>query len=104
MVEGDAPPPAGAAVRVEIRDISVADAMAPVVASASGQVALSAAGDSPAIARVTLEIDRVPDIGTVWAHVDVDGDGSVSVGDFITSGWCRKTGGASRPSRRASRI
>ena len=41
-------------------------------------------GDSPAIARVTLEIDRVPDIGTVWAHVDVDGDGSVSIGDFIT--------------------
>jgi hypothetical protein len=27
----------------------------------------------------------MPVVGTIWAHVDVDGDGSVTPGDFITT-------------------
>ncbi|HEX2221327.1 MAG TPA: hypothetical protein VHK06_02265 [Candidatus Limnocylindria bacterium] len=79
-VEGQERPPAGSPVRVELRDTSYADAPAVTLASGTGRVA----DDGDALARVELEVDRVPDGTTVWAHVDVDGDGRVSSGDFIT--------------------
>jgi uncharacterized lipoprotein YbaY len=77
--EGQERPPAGSPVRVELRDTSYADAPAVTLASGTAQVT-----DGDPFARVELEVDRVPDGTTVWAHVDVDGDGRVSSGDFIT--------------------
>ena len=72
-------PPPGTPLRVEIRDTSYADAAARLVASQTTTV--------PATGQpitVSIKLDRVPDGCTVWAHADVDGDGRVSSGDFIT--------------------
>ena len=33
---------------------------------------------------MTLEVATVPDGTTLWAHIDVDRDGRVSKGDFVT--------------------
>jgi uncharacterized lipoprotein YbaY len=78
--DGPERPPAGASVHVELRDTSYADAPAVTLASASGEA--TEAGEP--LASVALEVDEVPDGTTVWAHVDVDGDGRVSPGDYIT--------------------
>ena len=75
-------PPLGSPIRIEARDTSYEDAPAEVVGRASGEVRgeLGAWLDS-----VEISIERMPVVGTIWAHVDVDGDGSVSPGDFITT-------------------
>ena len=78
---GDAPP-AGTPVHVELRDTSMADAPATVLASADGVVAEQS---GRVLATVQLPEAAAPaGRATLWAHADVDGDAQVSVGDFIT--------------------
>ncbi len=81
--EGEERPPEGAPVHVEVRDTTYIDTIAPLVAEMSGAV------ESDRGARLgAVQLDVPPDAPselTVFAHVDVDGDGGVSVGDFITT-------------------
>jgi hypothetical protein len=86
VVEGLDRPPVGAPLRLDVRDTSLADVEAPLVAETRAEVA---AGESSRLQSVELEI---PDASvdprgrlTVFAHVDVDGDGALSPGDFITT-------------------
>jgi uncharacterized lipoprotein YbaY len=75
------PLPAGSSVRVEARDTSLADA--PAVMLKRVDVAVPKAGRTTSVS-VPIELPAVPDGTTVWAHVDVDRDGRVSKGDFVT--------------------
>lgn len=75
-------PPAGSPVRVELRDVSLADAASVTVAAAEGHV--GAAPGQP-LATVELTVADVPRDSTVWALVDVDRDGRTSKGDFLTT-------------------
>lgn len=82
-VEGAERPPDGVPVHVEVRDTTYVDTIAPLVAETTGTV------ESNSGARLgSVQLDVAPDAPqelTVFAHVDVDGDGSVSAGDFITT-------------------
>jgi len=80
-VAGDERPPEDSLVRVEVRDTSLADAPAVTLGSASGRVR----GQGSWLETVEVEVDDVPDGCTVFAHVDVDGDGRVSSGDYLTT-------------------
>jgi hypothetical protein len=81
-VEGDERPAAGAPIHVEVRDTSLADAPAQTVGAADDVVR----GESGRwLDTVELNVPRLPAHSTVWAHVDVDRDGRVSRGDFITT-------------------
>jgi uncharacterized lipoprotein YbaY len=77
---GELPPP-GTPVHVELRDTSVADAAAVVVASADTVVA----GTGPQLATVRLPAAHASSRLTVWAHADVTRSGDVSVGDYVTT-------------------
>ena len=80
--EGNQRPPLGAPIRVEARDTSLADAPSETVGAADSEVR----GQSGSwLDTVELEVPRLPSQCTVWAHVDVDRDGRVSRGDFITT-------------------
>jgi uncharacterized lipoprotein YbaY len=86
VVEGLDRPPVGAPLRLEVRDTSLADVEAPLVAETRAEVA---AGQSSRLQTVELEI---PDASvdprgrlTVFAHVDVDADDALGAGDFITT-------------------
>lgn len=80
-VTGDRRPPADSILRVEVRDTSFADAPAVTLGSATGRVR----GRGSWLDTVEVEVDDVPDGCTVFAHVDVDGDGGVSAGDYLTT-------------------
>jgi len=90
VVEGTERPPAGAPMVVQVLDTTYADAPAQVVAHTSAHVA-SDEGET----LQTVEIAFTP-TGTadyrVRAHVDVDGDGAVSLGDFVTTAAYPATG------------
>jgi hypothetical protein len=86
VVEGQDRPPAGAPLRLEVRDTTMADTEAPLIAETRSSVA---GEQSSWLQNVELE---VPDASvdprgrlTAFAHVDVDGDGALSPGDFITT-------------------
>ena len=82
-IEGEERPPPGARLRVEVRDTTYADTLAPLVAETSGEVE---SDRSPRLGTVQLEVrDDAPSELTIFAHVDVDGDGAISAGDFITT-------------------
>lgn len=75
-------PPPGTRVHVELRDTSLADAPAQVLASADAVV-----GDQEGARLATVELPA-PDASqglTVWAHADLTGSGDVTVGDFLTT-------------------
>jgi hypothetical protein len=72
-------PPAGAAVIVQVRDTSLQDVAATTLAEGRGIVA-----SAGVLASVDLELEDGPGERTIWAHVDVDGDGRVGPGDLIT--------------------
>jgi hypothetical protein len=73
--------PPGTPLKVEVRDTSMQDVAAIALKQVHARV--PKANHTTAI-RVTLDVDRVPEGATVWAHLDVDGDGRVSKGDFVT--------------------
>ena len=79
-VAGDARPPEDAIVRVEIRDTALADARAVTLGTGHGRVR----GRGSWLETVEVEVDELPDGSTAFAHVDVDDDGRVSSGDFLT--------------------
>ena len=86
VVEGLDRPPVGAPLRLEVRDTALADVESPLVAETRAEVA---AGESSTLQSVELEI---PDASvdprgrlTAFVHVDVDADGALSPGDFITT-------------------
>src|SRR5205807_3771397 len=74
-------PPSGSPLRVEIRDVGLADAKATVVGRADA--ALRPLGRH--LATVSIDVAHLPRHTTIWAHVDVDRDGRVSAGDYITT-------------------
>jgi len=65
---------------VELRDTSLADAPAVPIK----QVRSSVARGRVKPLRVTIDPGSIPDGTTVWVHLDVDRDGRVSPGDYIT--------------------
>jgi hypothetical protein len=76
-------PPEGVPVRVEVRDTTFIDEAAPLVAESSGSVEPEG---GTRLGAVQLEVPPgAPSELTVFAHVDVDGDGAISAGDFITT-------------------
>jgi hypothetical protein len=82
VARGEAPP-AGSAVRVEIRDAGLQDAGAATVAEAGTRTRHCEEGEPFAAATVELPANRGSN-AIVWVHVDVDGSGDVTVGDYIT--------------------
>lgn len=78
-------PPAGAPIVVQVRDTSLEDVEAPLVAEALGVVTEMR---SSLLAAIELDIPTAsldPRTRlTVFAHVDVDRTGAISGGDFIT--------------------
>lgn len=81
FVEGQVRPPVGASIIVQVRDTSRQDAPATVLGEARGTVR-EGPGSRLGSAEVSVSATGVE--STVWAHVDVDGDGRVSKGDFVT--------------------
>ncbi len=79
--EGGERPPAGVPVRIEARDISLADAEPDAVGQAQGEVV---AGNGSRLASIPITVVRHPATGTIWVHVDCDRNGRVSKGDLIT--------------------
>jgi uncharacterized lipoprotein YbaY len=74
-------PPVGAPLHVRVLDTSYADAPARVLAEVSTEIEAAAQ---------EIDVDfsppsRGPDEQRVFAHVDVDRDGAVSAGDFLTT-------------------
>jgi uncharacterized lipoprotein YbaY len=81
LVQGS-PPKAASPVRVQLRDTSLVDAPSIVIAELRTTIKDNLA--SP-LASVQFDIASVPRGTTVWAHVDMDDDGKVSAGDYITT-------------------
>lgn len=81
-VSGSERPAAGLPVRVEVRDTTFEDAPAPTIASATGRVRDDSRG---ILERLELDVEALPDSAIVWVHIDVDGDGRLSIGDFVTT-------------------
>ena len=77
---GEAFPP-GSPLKVELRDTSMQDVAAIVVKQVHASVPKA---DRTTEVPVTLEVATVPDGTTLWALVDVDRDGRVNKGDFVT--------------------
>lgn len=75
------PPETGTPVHVEVRDTSLADAPSVTLGRAEGEVR----GRDGWLETLELEADEAPPGTTVWVHVDADGDGRVSSGDFLTT-------------------
>jgi uncharacterized lipoprotein YbaY len=81
-IDGDRRPPVGSPVRVEVRDTSLADAPSITVGAAEGQVRGQLGSW---LETVEVETQDLPPQSTVWVLVDVDRDGRVSRGDFVTT-------------------
>ncbi|KRA54930.1 hypothetical protein ASD77_10240 [Pseudoxanthomonas sp. Root65] len=77
--DGTALPP-GSALKVEVRDGSWADGPARVLHRMETRTPADAA-----LFRVELRLDALASGAIVWVHLDADGDGKVSVGDYITT-------------------
>lgn len=75
------PLPSGSTVNVEVRDTSLADAPAVTLRKASVDVPHTGRTNT---VKMPVELTTVPDGTTVWAHVDVDGDRRVSLGDYVS--------------------
>lgn len=73
--------PPGSSLNVQIRDTSLADAPAVVLQRVTATVPRTG---RTATMILPVELASVPDGTTVWAHVDVDRDGRVSSGDFVS--------------------
>ena len=82
MSEGAERPPAESPVLVQVIDATYADAPGRLVAEATGRV-LSDGGGTLYTVEIEAELQGSNDY-RVRAHVDVDGDGAVSPGDFVS--------------------
>lgn len=83
-LDGAATPIEVAALRITLRDVSRADASAPVVAEAELR---SQTMDATAAVGFRLAVPADLDPGASYelaAHADVDGSGDVTVGDYLT--------------------
>jgi uncharacterized lipoprotein YbaY len=78
---GGEPLPPGSPVRVELRDTSFADA--PAVLAKRVERTVPKTGRTTSVS-VPIDVAKVPEGSTVWAHIDVDRDGRVSKGDLIS--------------------
>jgi hypothetical protein len=78
---GGEPLPAGSPIILELRDTSFADAPAQTLHRLNARV--PAAGNAVSVPMKTA-LAGVPAGTTLWVHVDSDGDGRVSRGDFVT--------------------
>lgn len=72
--------PPGSALRVEVRDASWADGPARVIHRMDTRTPSGAS-----LFPVELRVDTLASGAIVWVHLDADGDGKVSVGDYITT-------------------
>lgn len=86
VTAGGSGPEPGTPVHVEVRDTSVADAPATVMAAATEAVGHRGDETDGALAEVELELpdDGTPRDWTVWAHVHRTGATGVGAGDWIT--------------------
>jgi len=75
-------PAEGSVVLVEVHDAPLADAPSEVVARAAAPVR---SGTESLLACVEVALERLPESGIVRAHVDLDGDGRASPGDYLTT-------------------
>lgn len=82
---GSGPEP-GTPVHVEVRDTSVADAPATVVAATTEPVGGAVSETGAGLAEVVLDLpdEGAPQDWTVWAHVQRTGATGVGAGDWIT--------------------
>ena len=80
VADGAQRPPTGAVVVAEVRDTSLQDALATTLAR--GDAIVAAAGSLAEIG-LNFEASAGADV-TAFAHVDVDGDGRVSEGDWLS--------------------
>ena len=74
-------PPDGSSLIVQLRDTSVQDAPATILGEKRGKVG---AGGGDLLATIEVDAKARGVRPEVWAHVDVDGDGRVSRGDYVT--------------------
>ena len=72
-------PPAGSSVIVQVRDTAYQDTTSAVMAETRGKTV-----DETVIAIAELDVPQPGAYPTVFVHVDVDGDGQISKGDYIT--------------------
>lgn len=74
---------AGSTVRIAIRDTTLADALHPTIAEATGTLE----PDHEAELNVELPRERLDPRHrySLWAHVDQDGGGEIRPGDLITT-------------------
>lgn len=82
-VEGNERPPEGSPLVVRLLDTTYADAPAVVVAEARSRVEGN-------VGEILQSVELSPLAGgpgayTVSAHVDVDGDGAVTTGDYVST-------------------
>jgi uncharacterized lipoprotein YbaY len=86
FVEGPGRPPPGSPVYIQVRDTSLADTEAPLLVESTAEVT---GGSSSRVGCVELEIPDDQLDGRrrmdVFAHVDVDANGRMTPGDFITT-------------------
>jgi uncharacterized lipoprotein YbaY len=82
LSEGTSRPPRGAQIIVQVRDTTLQDAPAQILGEVRGSVS-EAKGSLLASLQVPVDLPR-PQGKTLWVHIDVDGDGRVSRGDYVT--------------------
>ena len=81
--EGGEAPPVGASLHVQVLDTTYADAPARVVAETTANVEHDREGEAHTV-EVDADLTGNADY-RIRAHVDVDGDGAVGPGDYVTT-------------------
>lgn len=74
--------PVGSPVLVQVRDTTLQDARAKTLGEARGRVGRPRNG---VVAIVAVKVEELARDTTIWAHIDVDRNGRVSQGDFLTT-------------------
>ncbi len=74
-------PPEGSSLIIQVRDTAVQDAPATILGETRSKVA---GGGGELLATIEVGTKTRGVRPEVWAHVDVDGDGRVSRGDYVT--------------------
>ena len=74
-------PPSGSRVIAQVRDTALQDAPATILGEGRGTIE----GETGVVARVRVPLEARGRMPSIWVLVDVDGDGRVSRGDFVTT-------------------